>query len=347
MLKAPSAQNRRAAAEALGRIGDKAAVPALLEAAGSADDRITEHSITYALIEIDDPKGTADGLLGRNPRVTRAGMVALDQMDGGKLDPKFVAGLLASSDPALKDTASWIVGRHREWAEALAGVLGERLDRADLPAAERAELEKQLGRFAQAAPIQQLLASRVQDTSAPTAVRRSSLQSMAWSSLKEKDLPPAWVAAVTSAVDGQPANAPLIATAVATVRALPMAQGKTATLRARLLAIGADAKTPVGLRLEALSAIPGGLTGVGDDLFTFLIQQLDRDQTVAIRTTVADVLARAKLSTGQLDRLAEALAVRRAGRGRPPAHRLRAVARRVHRAEAAQSPRSSRRPSLA
>ncbi len=307
LLKAPSAQNRRAAAEALGRIGDKAAVPALLEAAGSADDRITEHSITYALIEIDDPKGTAAGLLGRNPRVTRAGMVALDQMDGGKLDPKFVAGLLASSDPALKDTASWIVGRHREWAEALAGVLGERLDRADLPAAERAELEKQLGRFAQAAPIQQLLASRVQDASAPTAVRRSSLQAMAWSSLKEKELPSAWVAALTSAIDGQPANAPLIATAVATVRALPLSQGKTAPLRARLLAIGSDAKTPVGLRLEALSAIPGGLTGVGDDLFTFLIQQLDREQTVAIRTTVADVLARAKLSTGQLDRLAEAI----------------------------------------
>ena len=30
---------------------------------------------------------------------------------------------------------------------ALAGVLGQRLDRADLPAAERAELERQLGRL--------------------------------------------------------------------------------------------------------------------------------------------------------------------------------------------------------
>jgi putative membrane-bound dehydrogenase-like protein len=41
LLKAPSAPNRRAAAEALGRIGDKVAVPALLEAAVSAGSPIS------------------------------------------------------------------------------------------------------------------------------------------------------------------------------------------------------------------------------------------------------------------------------------------------------------------
>ena len=49
-------------------------------------------------------------------------MVALDQMDGGGLDAKFVAVLLASDDPALKETSSWIVGRHPDWAGELAGV---------------------------------------------------------------------------------------------------------------------------------------------------------------------------------------------------------------------------------
>ena len=48
--------------------------------------------------------------------------------------------------PGLKETASWIVGRHPEWAGELAGVLGERLARIDLSAADRAELERQLGR---------------------------------------------------------------------------------------------------------------------------------------------------------------------------------------------------------
>ncbi|MGP0066397.1 MAG: PVC-type heme-binding CxxCH protein [Isosphaeraceae bacterium] len=307
LLKSASASNRRASAEALGRIGDKAAVPALLKASASAGDRITEHSITYALIEIGDPEGTAAGLTSKNPRTTRTAMVALDQMDGGKLDPRFVAGVLASTDPALRESASWIVGRHRDWAEALAGVLGERLDRPDLPAAERAELERQLGGFAQSAPIQQLLAARLEKASPLTAARRSSLQAMAWSNLKEKDLPPAWVAALATVLEDNPANAPLRAPAIATIRALPIARNKSEDLRTRLLTIAADAKNPDGLRLDALAALPGGLVKPDETLYRFSIEKLDRGQTVATRTTAADVLARARLTTDQLSRLADVL----------------------------------------
>ena len=50
-------------------------------------------------------------------------------MEGGGLDPDAVAPELASSDPALKETASWIAGRHPEWGDALAGFLRERLAR--------------------------------------------------------------------------------------------------------------------------------------------------------------------------------------------------------------------------
>ena len=134
LLQSPSAQNRRAAAEALGRIGDKSAVPALLRAAGEADERILEHSLTYALIEISDPNGTEAGLSSENPRTLRAALVALDQMDGGTLAPKFVAGLLARPEPGLKETAAWIIGRHRDWAVALTDVLDERLVQINLPA---------------------------------------------------------------------------------------------------------------------------------------------------------------------------------------------------------------------
>jgi putative membrane-bound dehydrogenase-like protein len=307
LLKSASAPNRRASAEALGRIGDKAAVPVLLEASGSAGDRITEHSVTYALIEIGDPEGTAPGLQSKNPRTTRAAMVALDQMDGGRLDPKFVAGLLASTDPGLRESASWIVGRHRDWADALAGVLGERLDRPDLPAGERAELERQLGGFSGAAPIQQLLAARLRSAAAPMASRRGSLQAMAWSNLKAKDVPTAWVAALASVLDGEPANAPLRAPAIATIRALPLAKNEAEDLRTRLLGIAADATNPDALRLDALAAVPGGLVKPDETLYRFSIEKLDRGQTVATRTTAADVLARARLTTDQLSRLADAL----------------------------------------
>ena len=84
-------QNRRAAAEALGRIGDKSAVPALLTAVGRPIrlDRMLEHSLTYALIEIGDPTATGRRPDERRRRdVRRAALIALDQMDGGGLEPR-------------------------------------------------------------------------------------------------------------------------------------------------------------------------------------------------------------------------------------------------------------------
>ena len=49
----------RAAAEALGRIGDARAVPPIIAAAASSGgDRVLEHSLTYALIEIGNPAAT-------------------------------------------------------------------------------------------------------------------------------------------------------------------------------------------------------------------------------------------------------------------------------------------------
>jgi len=307
LLKDSPPHNRRAAAEALGRIGAKEAVPALLETASQPVDRILEHSITYALIEIADPKGTAAGLESKSSRSIRTAMVALDQMEGGGLDPKFVAGLLASTDPALKETAAWLVGRHRDWAPALAGVLGARLDKADLPAAERTELERQLGRFAQAAPIQKLLAARLSDAAAPRATRQSCLQAMAQSGLSEKEVPASWIAALANVLDNRHPDAELVALAVAAIRALPITKSKAGDLPARLLRVGAETKNPAELRQSALAAVPGGLSNPDPSLFAFLLSKLDREQPVASRTTSADVLARAKLTPEQLLRLADAL----------------------------------------
>ena len=86
-LKSGRPAVQRAAAEALGRIGDPRAVPDLLAAAAPQLDRVLEHSMTYALIEIADPSSTAAGLQAASSRAKRAALIALDQMDGGGLKP--------------------------------------------------------------------------------------------------------------------------------------------------------------------------------------------------------------------------------------------------------------------
>ncbi len=124
---------QRVAAEALGRVGDARAVPDLVAASASPTDRVLEHSLTYAVIEINDSASTvAAGLQATASRSRRAALIALDQMDGGQLKPDELVPLLDSSDPVLKDTAWWIAARHSEWGSALVGFFKGRLAVRDL-----------------------------------------------------------------------------------------------------------------------------------------------------------------------------------------------------------------------
>jgi len=307
LLHNPSPHNRRAAAEALGRIGDRAAVPELLKALGelSVPDRILEHSLTYALIEIGDPRGTAEGLRDAGSQTRRAALIALDQMNGGGLHPGQVAALLTANDSELKETASWIIGRHPEWAGALVGFFRDRLTKGKLTAVEQAELERQLAKFAVAPAIQSLLAERLADVSAPPRVKLSSLKAMAQSGLK--DVPLAWVEGLAKVLVGD--DSELTTQAIATARALPLTRENAGVLTPRLLAIAGRAQAPAGFRLTALAAVPGGLSQVEPGVFSFLLGQLDREQPAVARAAAADVLARARLTATQLNNLADALKI--------------------------------------
>jgi putative heme-binding domain-containing protein len=303
LLKSPDLHNRRAAAEALGRIGDKSAVPALLAALGKPADRVLEHSLTYALIEIADRDGTAAGLKSANALTRRAALTAVDQMSNGRLDAATVASELAAADPRLKETAWWIAGRHPDWGGALAGFLRDRLVAKGLTPAERDELVRQLARFARATPVQELLAGQLRDAAIAREARRLVLRAMAQAGLKEA--PDTWITGLLQVLAGD--DGELVREAVATARALRVSRARSEEVAAVLLKIGTNAKAPASLRVAALAAVPGGLPKVEPSLFTFLRAELDADQPVATRSGAADVLARAKLTSEQLLALTESL----------------------------------------
>ena len=120
----PAAQ--RAAAEAIGRVGRVQAIPGLLAAAGARVDRVLEHSLIYAMIEIGDRAAIEAGLQAAASRTRRAALIALDQIDSGAVRPEGLIPLLDSPDLVLKDTAWWIAARHPEWGTALAGYFQKR-----------------------------------------------------------------------------------------------------------------------------------------------------------------------------------------------------------------------------
>jgi putative membrane-bound dehydrogenase-like protein len=302
-LKSESRPNRRAAAEALGRIGDKSAVPALLDAVGKLSDRALEHSLTYALIEIADPEGTAVGLKEGNDRTRRAALIALDLMEGGGLKAETVAKELTSGELGMKETAWWIAGRHPEWAGALAGFLRDRLAAKELSAAQREELVRQLARFARSPAAQELLAERLRDDAAPAEARRTVLRAMAQAGLKEAPEP--WVAGLTHLLAGD--DVELVREAAVTARSLRIPPQRSQKLSAALLQVGEGGKAPAAVRLSALAAVPGGLAKVEPSLFAFLRAQLDPEQPVATRGLAADVVSRAKLTSEQLIALTDSL----------------------------------------
>jgi putative membrane-bound dehydrogenase-like protein len=289
---------RRGAAEALGRIGDKAAVPALLAALADPADRAFEHSLTYALIEIGDRDSVAIGLKSESPRVRRAALTALDQMPGGKLDVAAVTVALIAADPALKETAWWIAGRHPEWGEQLAGVLRGRLTGNLLPN-EQAELARLLAKLAKSPAIQQFLA----DELANPAARQIALHAM--SQANERPVPDVWVAALTKMLTT--AKGDQLRDAVRTSRALSVPKPKAATLTKALFSMADNATLPAEVRLDALAAIPGGPVSLSPQLFDFLRDQLRPERSVAVRTTAADVLSKSKLTQPQLLALCEAV----------------------------------------
>ena len=328
----------RVKAEALGRIGDKSAVHSLLWSATVPDlDRFVKHSIIYALIEIGDAEQVrqfiAPNSFGKAQEVFAhpLALIALDQMPNGGLKPEELAIWLTSSDPMFSETAAWIISRHADWGEALAGYLRDRLDSGKLTDAEQKTLGQQLAQFAKASSVQELLAATVRgggvSPPSPTSpkptrdasatARLTALRAMQDSKLKE--LPRSWSAALLSVL-AEDREFELINLAVKTVRAIPPHKEDAAAWQKPLLLVAtflpdADAE-PDGIerhlmRLNALAALPGGLPVLpefGDKFFNYLLTQLAPERPVALRSTAAEILSKAKLPKEQLTKLTEQFA---------------------------------------
>jgi len=293
----------RQAAIAAGRMRLDHAVPDLFNALRAGGDRFLEHSLIYALIEIGDGEGTAAGLKSTNSRTRRAALIALDQMDGRKLDVKTVSAELTSTNAKMKEAAWWIAGRHPEWGGPLAGFLRDRLNAKSWTEAERTELVQQLARFAGAKPVQTVLSETLSNKSGSLEAREMALHAMARAGLKET--PPPWLKGVSRVLNQ--GKEKLMPEAIAAARAFAIPKQELGQMTAALQKVGHDSRQPEPVRLGALAAVPGGLTSVEPALFEFLRLRLSPDQPVAVRGLAVDILAKAKLNSEQLISLTDSV----------------------------------------
>ncbi len=305
-LKSGSPSIQRVAAEALGRIGDPGAVPDLIAVAGSPLDRVLEHSVTYALIEINNPAATSDaGLQAGSSRSRRAALIALDQMDNGRLQSDRVIPLLDSADPVLKDTAWWIAGHHPDWGGALAGYVAEHLQKPGVSAAERSELDQKLALFGDNSAIQDLLAGNL-DRARSKDDTLSTLRTMGTiARTRVKTLPSPWLAPLFRTLASN--DAEVAAAGLSVVRTVPVAKDQALAFQTTLLGLAHDTARSIETRLGALAAIQEGLPVVDPVLFALLRSALEPGQPVSVRSTAAGIIEKSTFDQAQLNTLTSSL----------------------------------------
>ncbi len=292
LLKAKNPMLKRAAATSLGQIGEPSAVPSLLDALAGDLDRVLEHAILYALIEIGDRDATLVGLRHSSPLVRRGALVALDQMEHGDLTRDEVIGLLDTSDVPLQMTALNVISKRPDWGKEIVTFVGQLLDQRQLTDEQRATARGVLLAFQKDTVIQDLITSKMLTKHKTREVHNLLLDVIGLSELSP--LPDGWMRILADQL--RATNPDTLTHAVAATVAL-----KDGALDERLHAIAAKATHPSALRIAALGSVTGRESSLTESEFEFLASQLDGQIAPMQRLAVARAIGAARLSASQLE----------------------------------------------
>ncbi|HEY1190318.1 MAG TPA: PVC-type heme-binding CxxCH protein [Gemmata sp.] len=301
-LRSADPHTQRIGAEALGRIGNTKAVPALLGAlADHKNDRALDHALTYALIELDDLAGVRTGLKSESPRVRRACLAALSNMPGG-LEPRFYISELDAKDAGLRETAWWVAGRNPQWAAHMGDYLRGRVKALGaLPANEQAEFGTRLAPFLVDAGVRKVVGDALlvnEDPGPPRALFTAMARS------KLKTFPEEWATGVRIGLCSTSPDA--VKDAIQVLRAVPPSAALHAKMLAETAALRAKQNRPLppelGYALRA-TAPPGAKLADADAV----IRDTHADRPGPLRGAAADLLGRAALTGDSLVSLATAL----------------------------------------
>lgn len=308
-LQAKSSHLRRKAATSLGQLQSKSAVGKLLEQTGQSPDRLLEHALIYALIQIGDAdslRNAVAGLQSQNDDAAvlkhRAALIALDQMDGGKLQANEVVALLTSKQAVRKDVASWIIGFHPEWGGELTEYYRQQLaGSGQMSDEERKVLQSQIGQSAETASVQKLIATTLKDSNTSKSAKRVLLSAVSQAKLKR--MPGSWTAGIQESLASS--DREISQEALAALKAVNAAKDAQTVLKDPLLAIAGDDKQPAGSRLAALNVLSlMSQTSPSQPLFDFLLASVAASRSPMERRVAAKVMERSKLNNKQLMRLA-------------------------------------------
>jgi putative heme-binding domain-containing protein len=298
LVRGDEAPIRRKAAEALGRIGRPEAVPALLDGLRRGGDRFLEHSLIYALIQINDRTATLPALRAAVPRVRRAGLIALDQMRDGHLDKDEVSPLLEADDADLQQAALEVVGKRPAWSDLARSVLRKWLVQPRLSPTRERILTGFLQTSGGEAAVQAVVTEALAHARTAPAVRSFLLSTVG--STRIDPLPPGWVEGVRRALEDTDIGVQRAALAVVKTRYSKECDAQLARLARR-------SGLPADPRIAALECLAARRKQLDPEAFTLLTGQLAESADPLSRLAAARALAGGPLADDQLLELARSL----------------------------------------
>jgi putative membrane-bound dehydrogenase-like protein len=315
LLQHPSPHTVRTAIEALGRIGRSEAIgPLLAFPAPKLTDPIINHSLVYALIELNQDGRHAKDYAAvledssRDPLHRRAALVAVDQSGAAGSDPfttsrqpSIVISLIDSPDRTLRDAAGWIVSRHPEWGDALASDCLRML--TSTAVIERPEaVRTQITSLARSPAVQEVLAQVAGDANAPAQRRQVVLAAIAGTSLK--DLPEPWCQTLTNLLSDP--DAKIAAASAAALRRYTPKNPPRALIEG-LIRLAERTDVSTSARLDALVTLPAtnakdakDLPALSAKLFDLLVASVGPQAQPSVRLESAEILARSNLTRDQV-----------------------------------------------
>ncbi len=296
LVESDSLPIRRQAATALGQIGDAAAIPSLLAALRTDLDRVLEHALIYALIEIEAPQELTHALSDVSPQVRRSALIALDQMPGYPILREQVLPLLHSDDFELSSAALRVVTKHPDWASDVDEILNDLLTRP-LDEEGRSLFAGAIIAFSDNDKIRHRVVGVLVSNAFDPATKRLVLESIGRTGLKS--LPTTWSKAVAQCLVDKDDSVVRQAVAILGV------EGND-RLREPLLLLARDTTRPTDIRVQAMSVLPMRCP-LEDALLALLTVQLRNGEPIQ-RLTAARAIGKAKLTRPQLLRVLELIA---------------------------------------
>lgn len=287
---------RRQAATALGQIGDKRAVPALLKASAINNDRFEEHAIIYALIKLNDAGLLQAALNNPSANEKRTALIALDQIGGTALNKENVSPFLTSKNPELQKIGIWVASHHPDWSDIVIDFLKGRLNALESAGTDITAIRDLMITFSNDKQLQAFLAEQLGSNSASDTKKIFLLDVMAHASVNT--IPQVWVQALGKLLDSGSTEIKSQVLGLVESRRIKALNGQ-------LSHIVQNENTSPDFRLKALSSKLLSVPVLSDAEFSMAFSFLGNKNESPIRQMSARLISNAKLTDDQLLKLAE------------------------------------------